>query len=275
MKKNHFIPFILLLLILVTTMPMCTGDTQPAPNRGSMIDQVIRRGTMKIGMSTFLPWAMKNKKGELIGFEIDVAKRLAKDMGVKAEFVPTQWSGIIPALITGKFDIIIGGMGITPKRNLKVNFSIPYDHTGMSIVASRELAKGFDSLDDFNKPDVTIVVRMGSTSAAAVKKYMPKAILLQFDDESQAVQELLNGRAYAFVSSAPLPAFQSLKYPEKLFLPLKGNFTKEPIAFAIRKGDFDSYNYLNNWITVVTAEGWIQERKHYWFETDEWRDKIK
>ena len=116
---------------------------------------------------------------------------------------------------------------------------------------------------------------MGSTSAAAVKKYMPKAILLQFDDESQAVQELLNGRAYAFVSSAPLPAFQSLKYPEKLFLPLKGNFTKEPIAFAIRKGDFDSYNYLNNWITVVTAEGWIQERKHYWFETDEWRDKIK
>ena len=275
MEKNHFIPFILLLLILVTTMPMCTGDTQPVPNRRSMIDQVIRRGTMKIGMSTFLPWAMKDKKGELIGFEIDVAKRLAKDMGVRAEFVPTQWSGIIPALITGKFDIIIGGMGITPKRNLKVNFSIPYDHTGMSIVANRELAKGFDSLDDFNKPDVTIVVRMGSTSAAAVKKYMPKAILLQFDDESQAVQELLNGRAYAFVSSAPLPAFQSLKYPEKLFLPLKGNFTKEPIAFAIRKGDFDSYNYLNNWITVVTAEGWIQERKHYWFETDEWRDKIK
>ena len=275
MEKNHFIPFILLLLILVTTMPMCTGDTQPVPNRRSMIDQVIRRGTMKIGMSTFLPWAMKNKKGELIGFEIDVAKRLAKDTGVRAEFVPTQWSGIIPALITGKFDVIIGGMGITPKRNLKVNFSIPYDHTGMSIVASRELAKGFDSLDDFNKPDVTIVVRMGSTSAAAVKKYMPKAILLQFDDESQAVQELLNGRAYAFVSSAPLPAFQSLKYPEKLFLPLKGNFTKEPIAFAIRKGDFDSYNYLNNWITVVTAEGWIQERKHYWFETDEWRDKIK
>lgn len=275
MEKNHFIPFILLLLILVTTMPMCTGDTQPVPNRRSMIDQVIRRGTMKIGMSTFLPWAMKDKKGELIGFEIDVAKRLAKDTGVRAEFVPTQWSGIIPALITGKFDIIIGGMGITPKRNLKVNFSIPYDHTGMSIVANRELAKGFDSLDDFNKPDVTIVVRMGSTSAAAVKKYMPKAILLQFDDESQAVQELLNGRAYAFVSSAPLPAFQSLKYPEKLFLPLKGNFTKEPIAFAIRKGDFDSYNYLNNWITVVTAEGWIQERKHYWFETDEWRDKIK
>jgi len=238
---------------------MCTGDTQEEFRRESMIEQVIRKGTMKIGMSTFLPWAMRDKNGELIGFEIDIANRLAKDIGVKAEFVPTQWSGIIPALITGKFDIIIGGMGITPRRNLKVNFSLPYDHTGMSLVASKELAGGFKNLDDFNNPDITVVVRMGSTSAAAVKKYMPEAKLRQFDDESQAVQEILNGKAHAFVSSAPLPAFQALKYPEKLFLPLQGNFTKEPIAFAIRKGDFDSYNFLNNWITVVTAEGWIQK----------------
>lgn len=275
MKKNHYILYTLLSLTFIITLSMCTGDTQKELNRESMIEKVIRKGTLKIGMSTFLPWAMKDKNGELIGFEIDVAKRLAEDMGVKAEFVPTQWSGIIPALITGKFDIIVGGMGITPKRNLKVNFSIPYDHTGMSLVAHKELAAGFNSLDDFNNPGVILVVRMGSTSAAAVKKYIPKAKLRQFDDESQAVQELLNGNAHGFVSSAPLPAFQALKYPEKLFVPLKDNFTKEPIAFAIRKGDFDSYNVLNNWITVVTAEGWIQERKHFWFETDEWRKKIK
>ena len=275
MKKFHAVFYILFALTLIFTIPMCTGDSRQIKADESMIDKVIRKGSIKIGMSTFVPWAMKDKNGELIGFEIDVAKRLAEDMGVKAEFVPTQWSGIIPALITGKFDIIVGGMGITPKRNLKVNFSIPYDHTGMSLVAHREIATGFESLDDFNSPDVTVVARMGSTSAAAVKKYIPKAKLLQFDDESQAVQELLNGNAHAFVSSAPLPAFQALKYPEKLFLPLTENFTKEPIAFAVRKGDFDSCNYLNNWITVMTAEGWIQERKHYWFETDEWRDRIK
>ncbi len=275
MKKFQAVFYIFFALTLISTIPMCTGDSRQIKADESMIDKVIRKGSIKIGMSTFVPWAMKDKNGELIGFEIDVAKRLAEDMGVKAEFVPTQWSGIIPALITGKFDIIVGGMGITPKRNLKVNFSIPYDHTGMSLVAHREIATGFESLDDFNSPDVTVVARMGSTSASAIKKYIPKAKLLQFDDESQAVQELLNGNAYAFVSSAPLPAFQALKHPDKLFLPLKENFTKEPIAFAIRKGDFDSYNYLNNWITVVTAEGWIQERKHYWFETDEWRDRIK
>ena len=275
MKKYGIILITILILALYNVINLHGGDVQQELSRESMIEKVIRKGTIKIGMSTFLPWAMKDKKGELTGFEIDVAKRLAKDLGVKAEFVPTQWSGIIPALITGKFDIIIGGLGITPKRNLKVNFSIPYDHTGMSLVASKELAAGFDSLDDFNKPEVTLVVRMGSTSAAAVKKYMPKAELRQFDDESQALQELLNGKAHAFISSAPLPAFQALKYPEKLFLPLKENFTKEPIAFAVRKGDFDSCNFLNNWITVVTAEGWIQERKHYWFETDDWQSRLK
>ena len=241
----------------------------------STIDQALKRGVLRVGMSTFVPWAMKDLNGNLVGFEIDVANRLAEDMGVKIEFIPTKWAGIIPALITGKFDIIIGGMGISPKRNLKVNFSIPYDYTGMSIVANRTLAAGFKSIDDFNRNGVVLAIRLGSTSVLAAKKYMPKAQLRLFDDESQAVQELLNGRAHAMVSSAPLPAFQSLKYPDRLFLPLKDNFTKEPIAFAVRKGDFDTCNYLNSWITLIRAEGWIQERKHYWFETMEWENLVR
>jgi len=274
MKKIFFL--ITILAIFSSFFSRLYGeDIQHRLTSESMVEKVIRKGRLRIGMSTFLPWAMKSKKGELIGFEIDVAKRLAKDMGVRAEFVPTKWAGIIPSLITGKFDIIVGGMGITPKRNLKVNFTIPYDHTGMSLVAHKELSAGFDSLDDFNNPEVTLTARMGSTSVAAVKKYMPRARLRQFDDESQAVQEVLNGRANGMVSSAPLPASQALKYPDKLFLPLKENFTKEPIAFAIRKGDFDTYNFLNNWITVVKAEGWLKERKHYWFETDEWQNMIR
>ena len=274
MKRILFLAVILALSLFLFSQG-CGEDTRNGLVVESTIEKVIRRGSLRIGMSTFLPWAMKDKKGELIGFEIDVAERLARDMGVKAEFVQTKWAGIIPALITGKFDIIVGGMGITPKRNLKVNFSIPYDHTGMSLVANRKLSEWFDSLDDFNKPEITLTVRMGSTSVAAAKKYIPMANLRQFDDESQAVQEVLNGRAHGMVSSAPLPAFQALKYPEQLFLPLSSNFTSEPIAFAVRKGDFDTCNFLNNWIRVVEAEGWFKERKHYWFETDEWQEMVK
>jgi polar amino acid transport system substrate-binding protein len=276
--KKSILFFVLCFVITgygLADSPAFAGEIQDRLIQESTIEQVLKRGVMRVGMSTFKPWAMKDKNGELIGFEIDVATRLAKDMGVKIQFVPTKWSGIIPALLTGKFDVIIGGMGILPQRNLKVNFTIPYDVSGMSMVAHKELARGFTSLDDFNKPDVVISVRLAATPVAATKKYMPNAQIRQFDDESQAFQELLNGKAHAVVASAPTPAYMALKYPDKLFVPLEETFTTEPIGFAVKKGDFDTINFFNNWITVVKAEGWLKERKHYWFETVDWEDRIK
>jgi len=271
-----FFTLAIALLFAATVCGPAFGESlQRQLTEESTLEQVLQRGVLRVGMSTFVPWAMKDKNGDLIGFEIDVARRLAKDMEVDVVFVPTKWAGIIPALLTGKFDIIIGGMGILPRRNLKVNFSIPYDYTGMSIVAHKELAAGFKELGDFNRPDVVVAVRLGATPALAAKKYLPKAELRQFDDESQAYQELINGNAHAVVASAPTPAFYALRYPERLFLPLEGTFTREPIGFALRKGDFDTTNFVNNWIRFVEAEGWLKERKHYWFETRDWASRIQ
>lgn len=275
MKNRLFMSLVIVVVLVSAGLLHAAKGLREDLTSQSTIEQVLQRGVLRVGMSTFVPWAMNDKQGNLVGFEIDVARRLAQDMGVKVEFVPTKWSGILPALLTGKFDIIIGGMGITPERSIKVNFSIPYDYTGMSMVASRKLAKGYKSLDDFNKPVVTIAARTGTTAAAAAKKHMPMAKLRLFDDESQAVQELLNGRVHALVASAPLPAFQAIEYPDKLYLPLKEDFTREPIGFAIVKGDVDTLNFLNSWITVVSSEGWLKERKHYWFETKEWKRLIE
>ncbi len=268
------IPVALILCLSLATL-VHGGEVREQLVAESTIEQVIRRGVLRVGLATFVPWAMKDKTGQWVGFEVDVATRLAHDMGVRVEFVPTKWAGIIPALLTGKFDIIIGGMGIRPDRNLKVNFSIPYDYTGMSLVAHRELASGFTTLEDFNRPEVVIAARLGSTAAAAVKSLLPRAQLRLFDDEPQAYQELLNGRAHAVVGSAPMPAFQALRNPEKLFLPMKGTFTREPIGFAVRKSDFDTLNYLDNWIRVAEAEGWLAERKHHWFETTDWEKRTR
>jgi polar amino acid transport system substrate-binding protein len=274
-RSAFFVSLVITCLLVVSTGRAHAADLRQQLTAESTLEQVLKRGVMRVGMSTFVPWAMQDKTGKLIGFEIDVATRLAKDMGVKVEFVPTKWAGIIPALLTGKFDAIIGGMGILPERNLKVNFTIPYDYSGMSMVANKQLAAGFKSLEDFNRPDVVLAVRLGATPVAAAEKFMPKAQLRKFDDESQAIQELLNGKAHAVIASAPMPAYQALKYPDKLFLPLKETFTKEPIGFAVRKGDVDTLNFFNNWITVVQSEGWLAERKHFWFETTEWEALIK
>jgi polar amino acid transport system substrate-binding protein len=273
-RIKSWIGILLIAGFALLAAPEAMAQTAPATGE-AMLEQVMKRGVLRVGMSTFVPWAMQDKAGNFIGFEIDVAGRLAQEMGVKAEYIPTKWSGIIPALLTGKFDIIIGGMGIRPERNLKVNFSIPYDHTGMSLVAHRKLAAGFKKLGDFDNEKVSIAARTGTTAAAAVKQKMPRAKLRLFDDESQAIQELLLGRVHAVVASAPLPAFQALANPDKLFTPLKEDFTREPIGFAIRKGDPDSLNFLDNWIRVAEAEGWLKERKRHWFETKDWEKLLK
>lgn len=277
MQKFFHLPtlFALLYLLLFCGSSSLAGSLQQQLQNESTIEQVMKRGVLRVGMDTFVPWAMKDKTGEYIGFEIDVARRLAEDMGVRVEFVPTKWAGIIPALLTGKFDVIIGGMGILPQRALKVNFSVPYDYSGMEIVANKKLAAGFASLEDFNSPTVEIACKLGTTAVTAAKKYMPQARLRLFDDEAQAYQELRNGNVHAVVGSAPRPAFEAIKYHESLFLPVKGTFTREPIGFAMRKGDVDTLAFVNSWITQVQLEGWLEERHDYWFATRDWAEMVE
>ena len=275
--KFRFLNVFLFFLVTVTlsSQTALSATLQQQLVQESTVEKVVRNGVLRVGMDTFQPWAMKDKNGKFIGFEIDVAARLAEDMGVKVEFIPTAWSGIIPALLTGKFDVIIGGMGILPKRALKVNFSQPYDFSGMSIVAHKVQADGFSSLEDFNKPEVQVAVKLGTSAVIAAKKYLPKATLRMFENETQTYQELRNGNVHAVIGSAPRPAYEALQYNDSLFLPVKGTFTKEPIGFALRKGDPDSLAFFNSWITGVWLEGWLKERHEYWFETRDWADQVE
>lgn len=246
------------------------AQVQQQLSSDSVIEEIKKRGVMKVGMSTFVPWAMRDKNGDLIGFEIDVATQVAQDMGVEVEFVPTAWSGIIPALLARKFDVIIGGMSITPERNLTVNFTVPYAHSGQQMVANKDLAGSFTSLEDFNDSSVTISCRRGATPCNIAADFFPKASVRQFDDDAQAFQEVVNGNAHATISSAPKPRFWMMQQPDKLFMPTEENLTTGDEAFALRKGDPDALNFFSNWILVNTSNGWIKERHDFWFKTQEW-----
>ncbi len=249
------------------------GDIHKQLAAESTIEKIIKRGKIKVGMDIFVPWAMKDKKGKLVGFEIDVAKQLAEDMGIQVEFIPTKWSGIIPALITGKFDVIIGGMTVTPKRNMKINFTNPYYYTVQGLLANRKMSKDF-SLDAFNSPQVTIAARLGSTAALAAKKTFPKAKIRLFDDEPAAVQEVKNGRVHAMVSGQPLPYQMASESPDTL-RSYSDELMREPMCMGIRKGDVDTLNFLNNWIEIVHSKGWIDERYSYWFKSTQWKSQIQ
>ena len=260
--------------LCLIAQPVLADETRQAIAADSVIETISERGVLKVGLSEFVPWAMRNKNGDLIGFEPDVARELASDMGVELELYPTAWDGIIPALLSGKFDVIIAGMSVTPLRNLKVNFSDPYARSGMGMLANQELAGGFDSLDAFNRANVTFAARRGATAVEVVRARFPDAELLLFDDEPTIVQEVLSGNAHAMVASEPLPSWEVAKNPDRLFKPTDTLFRVAVEAFALRKGDPDALNFFNNWIAGKQRSGWLNERHDYWFASRVWEGQI-
>ena len=275
MRKQFYVSAIVLVCVFVLSLAASSsaGENQRKLAAESAVEQIAKRGVIKVGMDVFVPWAMKDKKGELIGFEIDMAKKFAEDMGVKVEFVPTKWSGIIPALITGKFDVLIGGMTITTQRNLKINFTRPYYYTEQGLMAHKKKAASF-KVSDFNSPDVTIAARLGSTAAVAAKQRFPKAKLRLFDDEPAAVQELRNGNVHAMVSAQPLPSSTAIEYPDTIMV-YDEVMMLEAIGIGVRKSDNDTLNLINNWIEINRNNGWIQGRYAYWFKSQDWKSLIE
>ncbi|MCG9751767.1 transporter substrate-binding domain-containing protein [Vibrio brasiliensis] len=267
LRGKGFKAAITTLLGLAISLPSLASDT---PN----LDKINERGTLRVGMSTFVPWAMRDKQGDLIGFEIDVANRLAADSGWKVEFVPTAWDGIIPALLAQKFDVIIGGMSITPERAKSVLFTSPYSHSGVQVAANKELAEGFSQLSDFDSRRVKIAARRGAFTVQVARETFPKAKILQFDDDAQAFQEVLNGNAHAVIASSPKPEHETVKNSDKLFIPFTDRLSKGNEAFAVRLGESDKEAFFNSWIQARTEDGWLKERYEYWFSTLDWQNQI-
>ncbi len=238
----------------------------------NMMDTVKSRGKLQVGFSSFVPWAMRDKKGEWVGFEVDVANKLAKDMGVKLELIPTAWDGIIPSLIAKKFDVIIGGMSVTPARQEQVDFTTPYSNSGQGVVASKAIASNLKWPDDYNNTNITMACRRGILGCKVLEEKFPKATIRQFDDDAIAFQEVMNGKAHLVIASEPKPTFTMLKNPDKLFKPTPDNVTVSVEGMGVRKGNASSLIALNEW--VDKNQDFLKQRHAYWFKTQDWSSAV-
>ena len=235
-----------------------------------MIEHVRFRGLLRVGVGNFEPWVICDRNGDLIGYEIDLARRLAEDIGVRIEFVRMNWSYIIPALVDGRFDVIVSGMSITPARSLLVNFSEPYSEFGTTIVANVGLTLGFANIEDFNRASVTFAARRGTTAEALVKRKFPEAMLLSFDTETEVLDAVTSGEAHATAADQVMAARLVHEHPNVLHRPFDTLFDQLPQAIAMRRSDGDALNYLDSWVRHYRVNGWLAERWHYWFETRDW-----
>lgn len=276
MKKYRVGLFFLLTASLLFGCPKKKGDSETPPEELRTLDKIRERGVLKVGFSQFNPWAMLNPQGTWIGFEIDVAAKLAEDLGVELELVPTKWAGIIPALLTNKFDLIIGGLTVTKERAEKVTFSDPYEYVKQTLLLAKRLEDKNLDRESLNRAEYRFSVRAGSTPVSIIEELFPKVQVRAFDDEVLAYQDVLNGQADGFIGATPLPADLMAKYPDKLFIPDWGTeLRRESVAFGLPKNaETEWLEHLNAWIKANWDNGFLEEKARYWFESVEWKSLI-
>ena len=245
-------------------------QTEDVLEGGETLMVLRERGTLKVGFSSFVPWAMQDINGEWVGFEIDVAKKLTRDLGLQLELVPTAWAGIIPALLNQEFDVIIAGMGITPQRAEQVKFSIPYEYSKTVLLLNQRIQA--TALKDLNQPRYRFVGRAGSTPLNLTQLLFHRVQIQAFDDDSSPVLELANGQADGFLTSSVEAARYIENNPDTIYLPDWGReLTKDDIAFAFPK-DAEALwvEYINQWIEMNWENSFLEEKSRYWFESRDW-----
>lgn len=236
-----------------------------------MIDDVVQRGTLRVGLDpTYMPFDMTNKQGDIVGFEVDLVKAMAKSLGVKLEIVSIAQDGVIPGLLTNKFDMIASGLSLTQERNLKVNFPDPFIMTGQTILIRKDLEGTIKSYKDLNDPKYKVTSRLGTTGEFAAKRRISKAQYFGYNTEAEAVLEVVNGKADAFVFDAAFNVVAVQKLGNGKLVFLDEPFTYEPLAFAIRKGDYDSINWINNFLAQVKNDGTYDRLYNKWFKRTDW-----
>lgn len=255
-----------LLLLAVVASPLAQADA---------VSEIIERGTLRVGISEFVPWAMPAKRGGHVGYDIDLGVKIAKDMGVRAEFKVYEWKDIIPALEAGEVDIVAAGIVVTPQRALRINFTQPVAQSGAGMATNTFMTKDIENLQQLNHPDIVISTVTDTFSEGVARSIFDKAEIHSHTSKDDAEKEILEGRSHVYVSSLPAVQFLVMNNSDAIDLPLNDPLVGWAEALAVKKGEQELLNFLNAWVTSRTADRWLTTTRDYWFESLEWVQDVK
>ncbi len=265
MARLKFTGYVLSLFVLFLA-PLANAD---------VLEEILERGTLRVGVSEFVPWTMTTKSGDLIGFEIEISRKIASDMGVTAEFKIYEWEQIIPALQNGEIDVIAGGMAITPARALQVNFSQPLATSGTSLATNSKLTANVTSLHELNGETAVIAVVADTFAHSVAQIFFDQATINAYPTSELAQKEVLEGRAHAYVADDAEVKFFAMMNRKKVDTPIKKPFMASKEGIAVKKGEQELLNFLNAWIVAREADNWLGVTHEYWFDTIEWMSDAK
>jgi len=218
------------------------------------LDDIKKSGTVKIGVfSDKNPFGYVDENGEYQGYDVYFANRLAKDLGVKVQFVSTEAANRIEYLQTAKVDIVLANFTVTPERAEVVDFALPYMNVALGIVSPD--SNVITSLDDWNAKDEIIVIS-GTTAETYLTKYYPNIKLQKYDTYANAKNAFENGNGVAWANdNTEVIAFALQNSGYTVGIPSLGS--QDTIAAAVTKGNTTLLNWINDEIVSLAAENFF------------------
>ncbi|MGF6966193.1 polar amino acid transport system substrate-binding protein [Paraburkholderia sp. WC7.3g] len=257
-------PFAIAGLLAITGCTKVSTPEQSAAASPSTLQAVLQRGTLRVGdCLTFAPFGFYNKDGQPDGYDVDLAKELAKQMGVKLEVVNTTSANRIPNLQTSKVDVVFCNFTRNLERAKVIEFTAPY------VVASEALLvrknSGVQSVKDMGGR--TIATVKGSTNGDEVRSLNIPIKIQEYDSSQAAILAVKQGQADAMIEDNNFLAYQAKLDPElavtnEALVPLEYN------AFGVKAGDQEWLNYLNLFLFNINGSKLNAQLYNKWFGTD-------
>lgn len=268
-----------LLSLLLTALLVCTfiltgcasdSGTNPAQGQaeaeGDLLARIQARGEIVVAMEgTWAPWTYHDENDQLVGYDTEVAKLIAEKLGVTVRFVEGEWDGLLAGLDDGRYDIMVNGVGITPDRQEKYDFSTPYGYNRTAVIVRGDYDE-IHSMEDLKGKRTANTI--SSTYATQAERY--GAEVTGVDDLNQTIELLLSGRIDATLN-AEVTFFDFMKaHPDTSVKIAAYSEEVEQVAIPVRKGE-DSASLLaaiNETLAELSQNGQLSELSQKYFGTD-------
>lgn len=237
-----------------------------ADNSGDLLAQIQQRGEIVFGTEgTWSPWTYHDENDQLVGFDIEVAQKVAENLGVKATFVEGEWDGLLAGVDGGRYDSMANGVEITEERAQKYDFSDPYCYIRTAIIVKSD-DDSINSFEDLNGK--TTANTISSTYATQAEAH--GATVTGVDDLNQTIELLLSGRIDATLNAEVVFADYVKEHPEANIKIATFSDEVEKVAIPIRKGD-DTATLLaavNDALKEMSEDGTLTALSEKYFGTD-------
>lgn len=269
------------LVVLVVALGLMVGCSQTLQTAGSgreapVLDRILAKKELVVGTAASMPpLNMTTRDGQIIGMEPDLARYMAGALDVKLTLKPVAFSELIAALESGKVDVVLSGMTITPARNLKVAFVGPYFISGKSVLTKTATLAAAKHVSHINTPGTVLAALKGSTSQLFVERLIPKATLVLTDDYDQAVTMVLENKVHALVADYPICMASILRYPDKGLVSLPNPISYEPIGLALPANDPLFVNWAQNFLNTLEKSGELEVLRLRWFNDSSWVSRLR